>query len=155
MAGSLRTRSSRRRIAGVIAAIVVAASSIAWWSVASASGRSPVIVRIGDFKIHHRVRVTDAGVVTLHVTNAGPSTHEINVDRTTLAAGDLPIGRDGINVDEDAPELHRIGSIEKIRLGESGDLTLRLPPGHYVLWCNLEGHYLGGMRSNLDVKATP
>jgi uncharacterized cupredoxin-like copper-binding protein len=48
-----------------------------------------------------------------------------------------------------------LGSIEVLKLGESDDLTLRLPPGHYVLWCNLEGHYLGGMHASLDVRAKP
>jgi uncharacterized cupredoxin-like copper-binding protein len=27
-----------------------------------------------------------------------------------------------------------------------------LAPGHYVLFCNLEGHYLGGMNVSLEVR---
>ena len=30
-------------------------------------------------------------------------------------------------------------------------LVLHLAPGHYVLYCNLEGHYLGGMYAALTV----
>ena len=31
---------------------------------------------------------------------------------------------------------------------EDGDLK----PGRYVLWCNLEGHYLGGMHASFEVQ---
>ena len=26
-----------------------------------------------------------------------------------------------------------------------------MPPGHYVVYCNLEGHYLSNMRVGIDV----
>jgi uncharacterized cupredoxin-like copper-binding protein len=28
---------------------------------------------------------------------------------------------------------------------------VRLPPGHYVLYCNMEGHYLAGMHAEVTV----
>ncbi len=31
-------------------------------------------------------------------------------------------------------------------------LTLDLKPGHYAIICNLPGHYLGGMYTDLTVK---
>ena len=31
-------------------------------------------------------------------------------------------------------------------------LGLGLTPGNYVLYCNLEGHYLGGMHASLAVR---
>jgi uncharacterized cupredoxin-like copper-binding protein len=146
-----------RRMGALAGAVALAACGLGGWLAAPVAGAAdgPVVhVRLHDFKIRNQDPVTSSGDVTLHVRNAGPSTHEINVDRTSLADGDLPLGPDGLTVDEDAPQLHRIGSIEVLRLGETGDLTLHLPPGHYVLWCNLEGHYLGGMHASLDVKAS-
>ena len=40
---------------------------------------------------------------------------------------------------------------EILEAGDKKNLTLNLPPGHYVLYCNLEGHYLGSMHATLDV----
>ena len=48
--------------------------------------------------------------------------------------------RDGV-LNRDIGYLHR-----------TEDLTLDLKPGRYVLWCNLEGHYLGGMHETFDVR---
>ena len=33
-------------------------------------------------------------------------------------------------------------------------LTVDLEPGHYVLFCNLPGHYRLGMRSDFEVTAS-
>jgi len=76
------------------------------------------------------------------------------VDRTDLASGALPLKADGLTVDEESKALHRIDSIEQLNLGNTGDLSLNLKPGHYVLYCNLEGHYLGGMHVGFDVRGS-
>jgi uncharacterized cupredoxin-like copper-binding protein len=94
-----------------------------------------------------------AGTVVLRIHNRGPSTHEFYVVRTDTSAGSLPIQSDGLTVDEDAPSLHRVGSIERLSLGATQDLKMTLTPGHYVAYCNLEGHYLGGMYTSFDVTA--
>ena len=38
--------------------------------------------------------------------------------------------------------------------GEPGTrrLHVRLTPGHYELFCNMSGHYLGGMERELEVR---
>ena len=92
-----------------------------------------------------------AGTVTFVLHAHGPTTHEFNVVRTDLGAANLPLRADGITVDEDAWALHLAGSEEDLSLGDTTDLTLRLSPGHYVLYCNMEGHYLAGMRIALVV----
>ena len=108
-------------------------------------------VRLEDFKLHLAVTTAKAGEVTMHLENDGPSTHEFNVDRTDLAPDQLPLRADGLSVDEASPLLKRMGSIEILEAGDKKNLTLNLPPGHYVLYCNLEGHYLGSMHATLDV----
>jgi uncharacterized cupredoxin-like copper-binding protein len=118
---------------------------------ASSSAAHSLRLTERDFRITSSSATVEAGSVVLHVHNAGPSTHEINIDRTNDAAGALPLKPDGLTVNEDAPSLHRIDSIEELNLGQSGDLTVHLKPGHYVFYCNLEGHYLGGMHLSLDV----
>jgi len=118
----------------------------------SAATGSRINVTMHDFGITVSRRLVPAGKVVLHVTNNGPSTHEINVDLTQYGAGEFPLKRDGLTVNEDAKGLKRIDSIEQVNLHHTGDLTLDLKPGRYVLWCNLEGHYLGGMHQTFDVR---
>ena len=111
-----------------------------------------VVVKIRDFKYHANRSVVPAGTVTFVVVNAGPSTHEFNVDRTDLPDGSLPLRADGLTVNEDSPLVHRIDSIDAVDYQSTASLTLHLTPGRYVLYCNLEGHYLGGMHTSLTVR---
>jgi len=39
--------------------------------------------------------------------------------------------------------------------GASANLSLTLPAGHYVLLCNLPGHYAGGMSTHFTVGQAP
>jgi uncharacterized cupredoxin-like copper-binding protein len=120
-------------------------------SASSAVNRTTIDVTMHDFGIRVSRRHNPAGNVVLHVRNNGPSTHELNVDVTRYAAGKIPLQRDGVTANEDAKGLHRVDSIEQLSLHHTADLALRLKPGRYALWCNLEGHYLGGMHEVLDV----
>ncbi len=118
----------------------------------SVATSSRIDVTMHDFGIKVSRHLVRAGKVVLHVTNRGPSTHEINVDLTRYGAGEIPLKRDGLTAAEDAKGLKRIDSIEQVNLHHTGDLTVDLRPGRYVLWCNLEGHYLGGMHETFDVR---
>jgi len=114
---------------------------------ASATATSRVFVTLGEMYIH-TISVARAGTVTFTVKNVGSVTHELVVLRTDLAEGSLPANP------EEAGKVSEDGS-----LGESGDLapgasvdfTLTLTPGHYVLICNLAGHYAAGMHATLNV----
>lgn len=144
----------RRALLGVLALVVLVAPVLAGCSTdsSSAANGSRIDVTMHDFGIKVSRRSVPAGTVVLRVTNRGPSTHEINVDRTRYAAGKIPLQRDGLTAAENAKGLHRIDSIEQLNLHQTADLTLELKPGRYVLWCNLEGHYLGGMHQTFDVR---
>jgi uncharacterized cupredoxin-like copper-binding protein len=107
---------------------------------------------LSDFRIRASAASVPAGVVTLVVRDPGPSTHEFNLVRTDVPAGGFPLQSDGLSVNEDAPALHLVGSIESLDINDQATLRLRLAPGHYVMYCNLEGHYLGGMHASLDVR---
>ena len=117
----------------------------------SPSNGQGIDVKLDDFLVHLGATTAKSGEITLHLHNLGPSTHEINVDRTDLAEDQLPRRDDGLSVDEKSPLLTRIDSIEILEAGDKKNLELDLPPGHYVLYCNLEGHYLGRMHATLDV----
>ena len=106
-------------------------------------------VTVKDFDVRPAVKEIPSGRITLDVWNEGPTTHEFVVVRSALPARDLPIGEDGLSVDEDA--LDPLGEIEEVRDGAYEELTLDLAPGRYVLFCNLEGHYLSGMHASIEV----
>ena len=116
----------------------------------SAQGTRVVVVE-HDFGLAASPVSVPAGTVTLQVENRGPSTHELNVDETSAAPGALPLQANSLQVNEDSSQLKNVGSVGDVRVHTTQHLTLHLKPGHYVLFCNLEGHYLGGMHVALDV----
>lgn len=106
-------------------------------------------VTIKDFKVRPSSPTAPAGKVTLSVSNIGPTTHEFVVVRTDLPDGELPIGADGLSVDEDP--LDDVDEIEGIEDGTTEQVTVQLKPGRYVFFCNFEGHYLAGMHAAVRV----
>jgi uncharacterized cupredoxin-like copper-binding protein len=63
----------------------------------------------------------------------------------------LPLRKDGISVDEESKRVHGTGTIEEVFDRHTVDLTVNLTRGHYVMYCNMEGHYMGDMRAGVDV----
>lgn len=110
-------------------------------------------VKLQDFNLTPKVERVPAGFVTFRLYNASASTHEFIVARTDVAADALPLGANGITVNEDSRKLHAVADVGDLRLGTTRDLTLNLKAGHYVIYCNLEGHYRGGMHATVDVTA--
>jgi uncharacterized cupredoxin-like copper-binding protein len=112
------------------------------------TGRS-VAVTERDFSIHASTATVPAGLVRFDVHSLGPATHEFIVVRTNLRADRLPIASDGLSVNEDA--LDPVGELSAVDIWSTQTLDLNLAPGRYVFFCNLEGHYLGGMRGSIVV----
>jgi uncharacterized cupredoxin-like copper-binding protein len=102
-----------------------------------------------DFKITARRYEVPAGKVDLSVKNDGPDAHELIVVRETDAG--LPLRKDGITVDEDAIEKRTLATLEPGQPGETRQLDVALAPGRYLLLCNMAGHYMGGMHTELVV----
>lgn len=117
----------------------------------AASGARVVVVE-HDYGITLSPSSVRAGLVTLHVENNGPSTHELLIDKSVLEPEALPLRVNTVQIEEGSPALTKVASLVEIRLNSTHDMTIRLTPGHYVLFCNLEGHYLGGMHVSLQVK---
>jgi len=121
----------------------------------TAGGRSAPGRTLGmdehDFRIDAAAATIPAGTVTFVVHNDAPATHEFVLVRTDDRADELPLAPDGITVDEDA--LTSLGELSEVPPGAQQTLTLSLPAGRYVFFCNMEGHYLGGMHGVLEVTA--
>jgi uncharacterized cupredoxin-like copper-binding protein len=114
------------------------------------SAGAPVIaVSERDFAISVP-RVVHAGDVVFRVQNRGPDAHELLVVR---APNDhLPMRSDGLTVDEEHLQRDEIGALEPAEPAVVRDLRLRLTPGRYVLFCNMSGHFMGGMHRVLVVR---
>jgi uncharacterized cupredoxin-like copper-binding protein len=113
---------------------------------------TPVNVRLEDFEVRRDASVVPAGTVSFRILNQGPTTHEFIVVRTDRAPDRLPLQSDGLTVNEDAPGIDLLDEVDGLDIDDRQTLVLRLAPGNYVLYCNLEGHYLGGMHASLAVR---
>ena len=110
-------------------------------------GEGTIDATLKDFDIQLDKTSVPSGAVTLIIQNEGPSTHEFVVVQTDAAAGDLPTA-DG-DVDED--QVDSVDEAEDIEDGASTSITADLEPGHYVVFCNLPGHYTQGMSAEFTV----
>jgi uncharacterized cupredoxin-like copper-binding protein len=112
------------------------------------ANRTIAAVTEGDFAITAATHLK-AGDVVLRVHNKGPEEHELIVAQ--VRDGRLPFRADGFTVDEEALQRSEPGSLVPGQPGSTRDLHVHLAPGRYVLFCNMAGHYLGGMHSDLVV----
>jgi len=130
------------------AAVAVAALSGCGGSAILSGDNAVVRVSERDFHISAPKSVS-AGDVTLRVQNRGPDNHELLVIRADRG---LPLRSDGLTVNEEALRHAEVGALEPGEPGIARELKLHLAPGRYMLLCNMEGHYLGGMHALLVVR---
>jgi hypothetical protein len=130
--------------------LAVALAAFFGWSRAPASAGGAPLVRIGERDFHITApKSIPAGRVRLRIHNAGPDTHELLLVRIK---GSLPLRPDHLTVDEDALEpLHPV-TVEGMERGHGDEVRVKLPPGRYVLFCNMAGHYLSGMHATVIVR---
>ncbi|SRR5260221_7708557 len=117
--------------------------------IGAGGGVSSFQVTERDFAIQTTKHVA-AGDVVLRVRNRGPGSHELLVVRASTDR--LPFRSDGLTVDEDAVTKAEVGVLEPDHAGVVRELHVRLTPGRYVLFCNMSGHFLGGMHTDLVVR---
>ena len=129
----------------LLVAAIVLLPGCGFGSDPSRDAASQVQVRERDFKIR-APRTLPQGRIDLDVDNVGPVNHELIVVRTS---GPLPRRTDGLTVDEEALDPETVATLEP-GMGER-HLTADLRPGRYEMFCNMQGHYLAGMRRSFRV----
>jgi uncharacterized cupredoxin-like copper-binding protein len=102
-----------------------------------------------DFQITPASHHAAAGPVVIRVVNRGPDEHELIVVHDN---GHLPLRSDGMTVNEEALAKQIVGSLEPGAPGGVRELRVVLTPGRYLLLCNMYGHYMAGMHSELIVR---
>lgn len=135
----------RRHLPALLAATLLGGCG----SAHRAPTRSPgAAVTESDFRIYAPARLAP-GEAVIQVHNAGPDAHELIIVPGTVAA--LPVRADGLTVDEETLEKLEVGSLVPAAAGASRTLRVNLAPGHYVFFCNMAGHYMGGMHAEVVV----
>ena len=147
---------ARRRWAWVLALVLVAVGVAVPLTVARRDEVTPRgtlhNVLLDDFRVMQETTVVPAGTVSFLIRNQGPTTHEVIFVKTDRAPGRLPLQDDGLTVDEEGDGIKFLEEVEGLDIDDRETLILDMAPGHYVLYCNLEGHYLGGMYEALVVR---
>ncbi len=90
------------------------------------------------------------GIVTFQMTNRGKASHSMLVSRTDLAINQLPKNAKG-QFDTAGAGQTTLSESATIAPGGTGQLTVTLPKGRYVLVCNLDDHFARAMVQPLVV----
>ena len=91
-----------------------------------------------------------AGKVTFDVVNDSKDiTHEFMLSPVTAGETALPYIVDENRVDEE--KAGHLGEVSELDTGKGGSLTVDLTPGTYIAYCNIPGHFIGGMWTLLTV----
>ena len=148
---------------------IITLQLLVWVSISFAYGDSPheeanhseeggaVNVVMKEWFVLPDKMVVDEGRVTFKVANHGRMDHEFIVIKTTIQVHELPVHEKGLD-EKRAGKM--MGEIEDIRPGEVRELTIDMPPGKYVLFCNrvetedhkIISHYRNGMRVGFTVR---
>lgn len=140
--------SGRARAALALAVAVSSAGLIAMTASAAdtASSGSTVSVALVEWKFLPAQITVRAGRVTFVVRNDGTMDHEFLVLHSDRHHHSLKVqgGK--------AVETGRLGEIPKIPSGTSKRITLKVPPGRYVMLCNMLGHYQAGQYASLRAR---
>jgi len=144
-----RSRSARLAGVGVLASLSLLAGGCGS-NAHAPKGATLVGINERDYHIGAQRQDLRAGLVDFAVDNHGPDAHELIVVRAQGAQ--LPLRTDGLTVNEEALQHDEAGSLEPGQPGGVRHLLLRLAPGRYVLFCNMSGHFMGGMHTELVVR---
>lgn len=130
---------------GVILICLVVLAAV----LAACGGPAAVNVTMIDYEMQLSTDTVKAGEVTFNIQNDSDITvHEFVVVKTDTMAADIPVGED-LLVDESL--FTPVDEVEDIPAGEGGKLTVTLDAGHYILLCNIAGHYQLGMHADFNV----
>jgi uncharacterized cupredoxin-like copper-binding protein len=138
---------SHRRVGllGLLAALAAVIAAIAVATNSDAASKSATVT-VSEFKVSPSPKSVSAGKVSFTVRNKGDMEHELVVIRTSTSASKLKVSGNR------ASDKGAVGEIEDIAAGKSKKHTFNLKKGHYVLLCNIPGHYKAGMRADFTVK---
>jgi len=117
----------------------------------SAPSSLPVEAIVKEWKVALSTATHVAGPITFHLDNQGNIDHEFVILQTDTPAKDLVSLVDPATFRLNEEDFVSPGEYGDLPAGTTGTFTIALPPGHYVLMCNIAGHYAPGMYADLTV----
>ena len=147
-------QTGNRRVLNLVVATaaLLAVSAISASAATSRSADSEIVVTLGkpgELNMQTSTKSAKAGEVAFVVKNKGKLEHEFILLRTKKPGHKLPPRSDE---PQKVSEPGFAAELEDIEPGHTIVLALPLKQGHYVLLCNIEGHYAGGMRADLSLR---
>ncbi len=120
---------------------------------ASPSGAGALQITMNDDFFTPNIATTKAGSVTISTPNSGQLVHELVLVKSQADPSKLPTTSDG-EVDEAKLEAagQDVGEIADVSPGSTKKGTFKLPPGRYVMFCNIPGHYAAGMYGTITAQ---
>ena len=108
-------------------------------------------IKMAKMGIAANPKMVSRGKVRFNVTNlASTLVHEAIIAPINDEAGILAYDKSKNRVDEDT--LLTLGQVGEIYPGKSASFTIDLQPGTYILYCNIDGHYMAGMWTVIEVQ---
>lgn len=107
-----------------------------------------VIVDFKEYTVTLSTPTVKAGIVKFGIRNQGTMVHDFDLIKTDLAPDKLPIDTASAKAKTDGLVKQMIN----IAQGRATTLSADLAAGHYVIICNVAGHYQLGMRAELTVQ---
>ena len=134
---------------------LVAAVSVAALIVSCAGSQSQslpsdvqVMVDMKDYSVTVTPPTFKAGTIKFGVRNLGAMAHQFDLIKTDLAADKLPVD----NANAKAKEDGLVKQLLNIPAGKVATISGDVQPGHYVIICNVAGHYQLGMRAEFNAE---
>ena len=107
-----------------------------------------VTVEMKDYAITLTPATIKAGTIKFGIRNNGAMLHEFDLIKTDLAPDKLVVDTAAAKAKTDG----LVKQVQNIAVGKVATVSADLAPGHYVIICNVAGHYQLGMRAELTVQ---
>ena len=154
-AGALEKAGLKPGRGAIISTILIAALGIGFYIWSQTPWTGVINAKQSEWKITLSAGTHTAGDVTFDLSNRGTIPHEFIVVATNKTAKELLADIDPTTNRIDEEKIDVVGEQPEYDAATTNELTLTLPEGHYVVMCNIEGHYKNGMYADLTVTAAP
>ena len=135
-----------------LALLILPLTACAGYVAIAPSAPQTIHVSMTDYSFQLTPATISPGEVTFVVENdSNMLMHQMVVVKTYLRPDELPDAFPGKMIGEGSDVLTEVGAVGDLSPGKTGQLTVRLDPGHYVYLCDTPGHYMKGMYGDFTV----